>query len=586
MPKSETSVSANLLKQNALFLFRSAQSEAATELLLEALRQSPQEASTAITEIVEANTSSPVIRALLTAALGFSPSIPRLQECAGRMAISDGYFDKAIEHFFNAQRLSPSNPEYALALGLSLKYRNRPLEALPHLKKAHFMEPSTATARALADTEFEANHPDLALPLFTDLLTLTPPDTSLRLSLAEAHSQLGNNKQAREVIANGLMLTPSDPALHMALAQALEDDGDDSAAEQAYLSALRLRPAWPTALAGLIGLKRGKCSKELINEGLASLHSPATQPAGRALLGYVLGKAFDSSGRYQDAMLAWDLANQSREALAGQFDAGTLDRHLAALKSAYTSPSDIPSTPSATPQLVFIVGMPRSGTTLTETILAAHPSVHGCGELPDLPRLTLELGPEWPSRIKELDLEQLESMKADYLRSARRHASNGKLVLVDKAPLNFFQLGLVQALFPNARVIWCRRDRRDVALSIYGENFSPTSTFATSFAGISAYQDAEDQLLQFWQATLTLPILVQHYETLATEPRKSTKKLLKFIGLEWNSNTERAHEVAGNVQTPSRWQVREPVHTRSIGRWRNYPKYFSSQTDHPIVTPE
>lgn len=541
--------------------------------MLEALTTSPDEATAAIIDIVEGNRSAPPVRALLASALKVCPSDSQIQSCAGRLAASDGKFDLAIAFFSAAHRLSPSNPDHTLALGVCLKHQNRLHDALPFLRTAHHEQPTARSTRVLADAEFEADHPDLALPLLSQLLTSTPHDVSLRLRLAETFNQLGDNAKAGEIISAGLLLTPDSPSLYMGLAQTMEDDGNSSAAEQAYHAALTMRPGWPTALAGLLGLKRSKASPELLEIAQSLVDSAATPDNERALLGYALGKALDSKGSYSEALKAWNIANQSREALVGRFDPDWLARHVHTLET--TLPASIsPTGRNSDWQMVFVVGMPRSGTTLTETILSAHPGVHGCGELPDLPRLTFELGPGWPATLADMSSQELASMRSAYLRSASRHARPGQKVLVDKAPLNFFQLSLAQTLFPSAKVIWCRRDKRDVALSIYSENFSPTSTFSTSLTGITAYQDAEERLLRLWERTLSLPIYVQDYAELASNPHDGAKKLIEFIDLKWDEDVLRAHETAGTVQTPSRWQVREPIHTRSIGRWKNYPELF------------
>ncbi|AUZ55608.1 hypothetical protein B1L07_11510 [Stenotrophomonas acidaminiphila] len=449
-------------------------------------------------------------------------------------------------------------------------------EALHFLRLAHGLADTPVSKRILAEAELEANHPESAQALYAELLHTSPTDCTLRLRLAETHSQTADNQKAISILQQGLELTPDEPALHMALAQLLEDEGDGSEAERAYNAALRLSPGWPVALAGLIGVRR-QPDEELEQKALEILQSPTTHNADRAPLGYALGKLFDRSGRYPDAMHAWNIANAARTRTAGAYDPAALLRHLEYLETHYGGlQPHPPANDDQTPTVVFIVGMPRSGTTLTERLLAAHPFVHGCGELPDLPRIASELGPEWPRLSTSMPTEALQALRADYLRSACRNAPPGKRVFVDKAPLNFFQLGLAQALFPNARVIWCRRDRRDVALSIYSENFSPASTFSTSFEGIAAYQDADERLLRLWQRSLWLPILVQEYEALARDPGRGIRELLEFVGLEWHPDVLRSHEKAGNVQTPSRWQVREPIHTRSIGRWRNYPQQFPS----------
>ncbi len=566
--------SASDLKQQALSLFRSGQITAARHLLLDALGPSQAAASQAIAELAEANASAAPLLDILSAALQAAPEQARLLLAAGRVAMANNQPDQAIAHFRQACRYSPDNTDHALTLGAALARANRPLEALPHLRHAHALQPSAMSMRVLADAEFDANHPEQAQPLYAALLANQPDDLVIRLRLAETWSQLADSTRALTLLHEALPLSPDAPDLHMALAQAWEDAGESQKAESAYETALRARPGWAIALAGLIGVRGAKTGQPLLDQARVALESPTTPPMDKAPLGYALGKALDRQGRYADAMHAWDIANTARERTAGVFNPASVSQHLKALEAAHASGLPARTTSSPSPRMIFIVGMPRSGTTLTERMLSAHPLVHGCGELPDLPRIALELGQDWPARLARLSDEELEAMKADYLRSARRNAPAEAEAFVDKAPLNFFQLGLALTLFPDARVIWCRRDRRDVALSIYSENFSPASTFATSLAGIAAYQDADDALLGMWQRNTDAPILVQEYEDLALAPEDGARRLLHFAGLEWHPDVMRSHEVAGTVQTPSRWQVREPIHTRSIGRWRNYPDRF------------
>jgi hypothetical protein len=142
--------------------------------------------------------------------------------------------------------------------------------------------------------------------------------------------------------------------------------------------------------------------------------------------------------------------------------------------------------------------------------------------------------------------------------------------MVDKEPLNFFHLGWIARMFPGARVVWCRRDPRDVAISIYGENFALNETLATDFAGLGHYISLQHRLMRHWQQVLPLPILEFQYEALVGSPEESTRALFEFVGLAWNPAFLEFHRSTRAVQTPSRWQVREPLHARSVARWRHH----------------
>jgi hypothetical protein len=298
------------------------------------------------------------------------------------------------------------------------------------------------------------------------------------------------------------------------------------------------------------------------------------------MLGYEMGKVFDARAEHAAAMRSWHDANAARRRERGDFDPAALARRIDAtittFDAAFFDRIEAVEDRSDDSRPVFVVGMPRSGTTLTEQILAAHPQVFGAGELLELALIartlpTADGSPSgWPPPMDALAPGALAGATRRYLDSATRFAPSDAARIVDKEPLNFHLLGLAAAMFPQARVIWCRRDPRDIAISIYGENFSLDEPFATSLQGIGHYIRAQERLMRHWQSVLPLPILELHYETLVTDLEPQAKRLVEFLGLAWDPACLRFHESAGFVQTPSRWQVRQPVHARSIGRWRPY----------------
>ena len=218
-----------------------------------------------------------------------------------------------------------------------------------------------------------------------------------------------------------------------------------------------------------------------------------------------------------------------------------------------------------------MVGTPPSGTTLTEQILAAHPLGHGCGELPDIALIANQLAAMLPADDPAtVPAGLLAEAATRYLRAATRKAPPQARCLVDKAPLNFFHLGLVARLFPRARVIWCRRDPRDIAVSVYAENFALDERLATDLGDIGHYINLQTRLMRHWQAQLPLPVMELVYEELALDPEPVARRLVAFAGLEWDPSCLEFHRSERGVQTPSRWQVRQPIYTRSIGRWHRH----------------
>lgn len=517
-------------------------------------------------------------------AVRLAPSSGLLRCELGRLLAGEGRMDEALQAFREAAALEPGLAEAWFFLGITLLRQGQTGEAVPALRQANALAPGQPEILApLADLEFRANNDSAALPLWQQLVRMRPNDEDARLKLGETLTRLGHHVEARAAFRAGLAALPASSGLWMALAQAEEDAGDREQAELAYGKALDLRPDWAFPLSGLLGLQRAKASPERVVQAEALQQGGTLDDAERALVGYQLGKVHDGQREYARAMASWQDANAARRRETGALDrarfAEAVERILAgfpagALAAAATGTDD--------PRPVFVVGMPRSGTTLVEQIIASHPQAAGCGELPDLGQLADAV----PVRPID-DAERLRHEAARYLATAERHASRaGALRLVDKAPLNFFHLGLAAQLFPKARVIWCRREARDIGLSIFSENFALASQFSTDLGDIGLTINAQHRLMRHWQATLPLPILEVDYEALVSDIEPGTRRLIDFLGLPWDAACLDFHTSERAVQTPSRWQVRRPAHTGSIGRWRNYAPWLSPLTDVLTLAPD
>ena len=497
----------------------------------------------------------------------------------GCLLAHSGQFEQALPHFEDTTSALPDFADAWYFRGICLMRMNLDTEALPALRRAYRLAPDHGKALdALADVEFRVGYPADALPLWQRLGQLRPNDVNVVLKTGETYSRLGSHDLAIKSYNEALRQSPDSSDLWMALAQAHEDQGDRKSAQQAYEQALALKPDWAFPLAGLLGLQRAKASDELIAAAIGLQQASALGDPERALIGYELGKVHDGRGEFESAMSSWHDANAARQRMIGSLDPAWLAQRVDRTMREFDPASLQRHAGSGRmdDRFVFIVGMPRSGTTLTEQIMASHPQAFGCGELPDIALivrnlpLQLDTRLQWPEIASALDPESLLQALDRYVAASTRHAPPGALRLVDKAPLNFFYLGLIAMMLPRARVIWCRRDPRDVAVSIYGENFSLEERLATSLAGIGHYINQQNRLMRHWQSVLPVPILELQYERLVSSIETESRRIVDFIGLPWDPACLDFHLSERGVQTPSRWQVKQPVHTRSIGRWRNY----------------
>jgi tetratricopeptide (TPR) repeat protein len=300
----------------------------------------------------------------------------------------------------------------------------------------------------------------------------------------------------------------------------------------------------------------------------------------RSAAAFTLGKVLDDAGRFDEAFAAYERANAmyraARAAAGDWFDGAALCQHVDDAIAAFTPeffatlkgwgvPCEIP---------VFIVGMPRSGTSLVEQIAASHSRVFGAGELLDIGRLAKELGPSSGEAGLRWQKDAIERAAAVHLARLREIGRVAERV-IDKLPDNVLHLGLIATLFPRARVIFCRRDPRDTALSCYFQKFSPGGlVFSYDLADCGRRHVEIDRLGAHWQRVLPLAMLEIEYEKLVADLAGESRRLISFLGLEWDPGCLEFNRSDRAVETCSMWQVRQPLYDRAVGRWRNYERHL------------
>lgn len=413
-----------------------------------------------------------------------------------------------------------------------------------------------------------------------------PTNSDARLQLANAHKDLGFVEEAKREFDNALKLNPKAAAIHFGLGELLEDIGKPEAAADAYRSALQLEPPSANALANLLGLSRHVDVSSEIDQAHHRLKNSNRRDA--SLIGYGLGKALEQKKSYEEAFAAYAAANEARRETAGAFDPDAFDRRIADMTTLFSADffesRKTWGDPSAQP--VFIVGLPRSGTTLTEQIIGSHTNCFGAGELSVLTDLATSIpdrlgkaDPPWPACARDLSDAQTAALGQDYLRQSATRAPRGALRVVDKQPLNFWHLGLVAIALPNARIIHCTRDIRDCGFSIFAHNFNPQQRWATDLGDIAHYWRGYRKLMAHWASVSGLKITNASYEETVSDVEGQSRRLLDFLDLPWEADVLRFHENDRAVQTPSRWQVRQPVYQSSKARWRRYENQLGSLID-------
>jgi hypothetical protein len=298
---------------------------------------------------------------------------------------------------------------------------------------------------------------------------------------------------------------------------------------------------------------------------------------------FALGKVYDDLRRAEDAFAHLKQANElhkRRQPFDLRAMLQLIDQIESVCDAAFFSRSQGWGSSSAIP--VFIVGVPRCGSTLVEQIISSHPRAYGVGELRTLARLTADLPSRlgsrtpFPACLRELDRSAVQGMAAQYLARLTRDAPSDVLRVCDKMLSHVLLVGLLSVLFPRGTVIHCRRDIMDAGLSMYMQSFGgPGVGYAYDLEDIGRYHARCAELMAHWKRVSPMTIVEVQYEQLVREPEKGVRMLLDAAGLAWDARCLESHRAQRQVRTVSDWQVRQPIHAKSVERWRAYEKHLA-----------
>jgi tetratricopeptide (TPR) repeat protein len=357
------------------------------------------------------------------------------------------------------------------------------------------------------------------------------------------------------------------------LANLHEEGGRRASASELYERVLTLEPQAGEALARLANVSLFKSKDDpLIVRLQGALSRADLRAEEKASLAFALGRALDAAGSFDAAFDAYAQANTcSRTAFgaATAYNRGAHEKLIDRVIETFSSAPAPRESESGEPSPVFICGMFRSGSTLTEQILAGHPRVTAGGELAFLPRLVQERLRPFPESVSRLDDAAIEQLARAY-RAMLARIFPGADVVTDKRPDNFLYIGLIKRLFPGAKIVHTTRHPLDNILSIYFLHLDPSMSYALDLGDAAHYYREYRRLMRHWHALYGDDILDFSYDDLVRDPEQAVREVLAFLGLDW-SNASLTFEGRNNaVKTASVWQVREPLYQRSSGRWRHY----------------
>ena len=389
-------------------------------------------------------------------------------------------------------------------------------------------------------------------------------------------------RESEAAYRQALQRTPDDAEVYSNLGNVLGYQGRAREAEEAFRQALRLKPDFASVFRYLSAYhKYDSIKHDDVTRILALLNSGDLDETDAMHLHFALGKIYDDCKAYDKAFSHYRDANGIRHkttSFDSQRFADFVTRVIDVFRPEFLAQRQAYGVASQTP--VFIIGMLRSGTTLVEQIIASHPDAFGAGELSKIREIVDGLagraggGESYPECAKHMDNDTAVALARDYQAHSQRGVGSGIVRILDKMPSNFLHLGLIALLFPKARIVHCRRYPLDTCLSIFFQNFSGVNEHAYDLSDIGSYYRQYDRLMAHWHRVLPLKMYEIQYEELVSNIEAKARELIDFLELEWDERCLTFDRNPRGVRTSSSWQVRQPVYTTSVQRWRKYEKYL------------
>jgi len=541
----------------------------------------------ALKRATRANPRSPLAGHALADQLGLlgrpapdAPSLPGGVDDPGLAALAARWFDGDdtaggdLRAGFGLDLNDPAAMRLLADVGMGLE-RHAAVAAL--LRRALAIAPGFAPARLHLALALHLLDDDQAALDAIDPLVDASPRAVMPLALRAAiRMKLGLEQAASEDFAAALALAPDDAALWHGQGHALRALGLQAAAVEAYRQAIAMRPAFGEAWWSLANLKTWRFAGGDVSRMKAALADKGLSPFDRSHLHFALGKALEDERDYAGSFDHYHEANAVRRASAA-YDAAAhtafVQRTIATFSEDMVARSGVGLD---APDPIFVLGMPRSGSTLVEQILASHSAIEAASELPYLTAIARELAGDgaYPEKLAALDDEALAGLGAAYLQRAGVHRPEGRPRFVDKFPGNFLHVGLIHLILPRARIIDVRRDARACCWSLFKQSFARGQAYSYDLADLGRYYSDYVDLMQHFERLLPGRVLRLSYEALVADTEAETRRMLDHLGLDFEPACLDFFTARRPVRTPSSEQVRQPIFRDGLDQWQCFAPWL------------
>ncbi len=500
------------------------------------------------------------------------------------IALKDsGRIKDAIPHYEQALAIMPDYAEAHNNLGNALQQLGQAEDAITHYEKAITIIPAYAEAHSnLGNALKELDRQEEAIACYEQALAIKPDFAMAHYNLGIALDELNRPQQAIGHYEQAIAIKPDYAEAHNNLGFALQELGQRHDAIRHYETAIAIKPDYA---ASHLHLSMLNPKPEQITVIKQLLTNPAITATDATHYHFALGNIYNNAERFDEAFEHFHTGNdlhRSGVSYNAQDYSAYVDKLIATYTrsyfqkvSAYGADSDLP---------VFIIGMPRSGTTLVEQIISSHPQVYGAGELAIISGIEKHIASHigtsspYPECMSLCSDAIVDKYSAECLEKLRVYSDDANRI-TDKDPGNFHRLGLIKTLFPKARIIHCQRNALDTCVSIFFNYFGEGNEYACKLQELGQYYLDYQRLMAHWCSLFAAEIMTVQYEELVMNQKVISQQLIEHIGLEWDDTCLDFHLNKRAVRTASSGQVRQPLYTHSIDRWRHYEKQLLPLTE-------
>ena len=494
-----------------------------------------------------------------------------------------GQKEEAIEALRGALRESPDNVDAMRCLAhIYIQDKERLSDAEALLRNATSLAPDYSAAwMLLGNLLLELGRHAESVVAFSRVTELEPRNASGWTALGNARAFAGDIEQSREAYLQAVSLDPKGPGAQMGLGHVLKTLGDQAGSLRAYRAAIASKPDFGEVYWSMANLKVFRFDDAEVAAMEEQLKRDDLAPSAEIHFRFALGKALEDRGDYDRAWHYYDTGNQKQRKQVFHDPVMVEQRHdqiIEVFDREFLERNAGTGDESAAP--IFIVGLPRSGSTLIEQILASHSQVEGTQELPTLTHLVSLIGryqrdrKQYPYAVRDLKAKNFRAYGRQYLEEAASYRFTGKPHFTDKLPNNFSHVGLIHLILPNAKVINARRHPFDSCLGAYRQLFGKGQHFTYDMSELADYYRKYHETMQHWHRVLPGKVLDVHYEETVTDLETQVRRILAHCGLQFEEGCLRFHETDRAVKTASSEQVRQPIYTGALGYWRHYDEHL------------